>query len=173
MIELDAMLSPEVREHVRQMAEVWLQIEEAEAAGLDAEELRRFVERGTADTVKALAQYRVAALKPAIDAAKAEERRIRAQRLKNERLSAWLGEVLGEMMDALGESKIAGPLITVSRVSNPPRVVMEPGCDLSMLPDDYVRVTREVDRSKVGEDLKHGVVVPGFHLESTRGVRVR
>lgn len=174
MIQLDAMLGEDVRRYTRRMTELWAKVEDAEAAGEGDDALRAFVDGSSRDSVLALAQYRKAVLGAAIDAAKAEERRIKAQRERMSRHDAWLGKLIGEMLDALGEKKIAGALLTVSRTVGTPRAVAEPGCDVNMLPERFVRrPPLEPRLQEIGAALKADEPVPGFRLERKPGVRIQ
>lgn len=73
-------------------------------------------------------------------------------------------------VDALG-GKVKGSMLTVSIGTTKSVALTENALDL--LPDDFVRVKREVDKTAIGAALKAGTEVPGACLVENRSIRMR
>jgi hypothetical protein len=70
-----------------------------------------------------------------------------------------------KMLDASGLPKVELPEATLSIRKGQPKLVGE--ADPASLPDDYCKVSRTLDRSKIKDALKAGQTVPGFELSNS------
>lgn len=105
----------------------------------------------------------IAALK--VEADRLTERR-RSLEKKSERIKA----LLLPAVDAMG-GKVKGSMLTVSIGTTKSVELTENALDL--LPDDFVRVKREADKTAIGAALKAGTEVPGAFLVENRSIRMR
>lgn len=122
---------------------------EAEGVALLADELDR-----RADAVRAIArEYQV-------KAARAE---VAAAQLREELLSA---------MDRAGATRIDGERATLS-VQMGPWAVDDTEADTDLLPEEYIRTKRELDKRAVRTALDQGRTVPGCRLVRKPTLRVK
>lgn len=82
-----------------------------------------------------------------------QERKARLE-AKKDRLRAI---VLHAMADA-GLPKLTAPDFAASRSKSPPQVVLT--ADVSQLPDEWCRISREADKARIKEALKAGTALP-------------
>ncbi len=78
---------------------------------------------------------------------------------RNERLRG----IVFAALEALGIRKIEAHDLTVNAIAGRSSVILT---DETLIPADYWRVKREPDRTKIAEDLKVGVVIPGCELSN-------
>lgn len=105
------------------------------------------------------------------DALKTEATRLaaRAKSIANRRQR--LREYLRDQMDSIGVRKIQTPRWTFTVVDDPGRVEIE---NAEIVPDEYTRTKREVDKDAVKAAFKeHGEVVPGTRVVLGRSLRVK
>lgn len=82
-----------------------------------------------------------------------------------------LTEFMGEILDAIGDKKIALDIATVSRSAGQQRVEIE---DETQIPTQLMRVKSSPDAAAIKAQLKAGVDVPGARLvEGNKSVTVR
>jgi hypothetical protein len=67
------------------------------------------------------------------------------------------------LMDAIGEKKITRPDITITVNAGRQKVIVS---DETELPDAYVRIKREPNKTAILEDLEQGKPVPGATLSN-------
>lgn len=104
--------------------------------------------------------------------ARAAEYRERAQREK--RSAESLRTALMDAMLAQGMTVIPGERATLRIQQGPPAVdVDEASIDLDMMPDQYVRVTRALDKRAILDTLKAGETIHGCQLVRRPSLRVR
>jgi hypothetical protein len=73
-------------------------------------------------------------------------------------------------MEAGGINKIKTPLFSVALQNNPPAVLVE---NEDQIPPEYMEQTVKICTSKIKQDLKAGVDVPGAKLVNGQHVRIR
>ncbi|MGC9272207.1 siphovirus Gp157 family protein [Acidiphilium sp.] len=95
------------------------------------------------------------------DAAKARIEDLTARRKRFEARRDALRGVSFAVMDVLGETKRVRPDYTASIGKPRAGIVIT---DDAAIPDEYVVTERKIDRSKLSEDLKQGVVITGAEL---------
>ena len=79
--------------------------------------------------------------------------------------------VLGEVLDAMGERKVAHPLGTVSRTKGRDKVVIE---DETQIPSQLMVVTKKPDAKEIKKQLDAGENVPGAKIETgDEGISIR
>ena len=101
--------------------------------------------------------------------AMAETFTARAKRMADKQAS--IARVMGEILDAMGEGKIALPIATVSRTK--PRTGVEI-TDENEVPSQLMRVKRSPDLTAIKEHLLAGEAVPGAQLKTGEpGLTVR
>lgn len=83
----------------------------------------------------------------------------RARRLSEKQDS--LSQFIGEIMDAIGETKIALDVATVSRMAGKQKVSV---IDEDQIPTQLTRVTYKPDLAAIKAQLDAGVTVPGAEL---------
>lgn len=92
----------------------------------------------------------------------------RESALKNQVKS--LKEYLRNNMARCEIKKIECPQFSISLQTNPPSVEIT---NESEIPEEYNKVKVELDVSKIKEDLKNGVVIPGARLVQGNSIRIR
>jgi len=73
-------------------------------------------------------------------------------------------------MEACDIKKIHDPLLDVMIRNNPPKVNI---FDESIVPNDFVRVVKEIDKALVKEALKDGIFVPGCTLVQEKSLIIK
>ena len=109
-----------------------------------------------------------------IDALKAEAKRLTDKRKVLENNIDRLKKAMFDSMKAVGKSKAGGQLFTVAIQKNGGKVpvIMAEDADLSILPDQLVKVVESPDLEAIRELLEAGKVVEGFTL-GQRGESLR
>lgn len=105
-----------------------------------------------------------------IAAIKVEADRLTERRRSLEKKSERIKALLLPAVDAMG-GKVKGSMLTVSIGTTKSVELTENALDL--LPDDFVRVKREADKTAIGAALKAGTEVPGACLVENRSIRMR
>ena len=98
------------------------------------------------------------------------EKRMAQRRKAIEKRVESLRQYLLDNMQACGITKIESPYFVISLQKSPESVVVD---DESVIPDDYCKFTKTVDKSLVKQALRDGYDIPGCHLESGTHVRIR
>lgn len=108
-----------------------------------------------------------------IEGLKAEEKRIKEKRVAMENSQKRLKDLMYKAQMASGEKKLVCGSFTTSIQNNPPSVVLDEQY-IENIPEKYIKVTPEVNRALIKEDLKNGVDLEGIaHLETTTSLRIR
>lgn len=105
---------------------------------------------------------------------KTEEERLCARRtaLKNRRES--IKDYLENELVKANLDKVKTVLFTVTIQSNKPSVITdEQNEDLKRYPNLWVKHDPTVDKVKVYELLRNGVIIPGCELRQTKSIRIR
>jgi hypothetical protein len=100
----------------------------------------------------------------------AEIKRLQDRKKSQESKVRWLKSYLQGQMELLGKDKIKTDLFTVSIQNNPPSV---DDYDPSMIPATYQKVSYDIDRRRILDDLKAGKEVPGCALKQSKSIRIR
>lgn len=99
------------------------------------------------------------------------EDNIKSDKLKLELIVKAAKDSLKDEMTNEGLCEISGNLIKyVVYNSNPSLVII----DESLIPDKYKTstVTNKVDKNKIKEDLKKGIIVAGVSIETEKNIRI-
>lgn len=127
---------------------------------------------GIAEKGRAVAAYSLN-LSVEIEALKAHEKRVAAKRKTLESREEWLREYLKHNMEKCGitEIKALDGTFTAKLGKGRPSVVID---DESLFADDspFVKWTRSVSKTAIGEALKAGEDVPGARLETKPSLRI-
>ena len=109
-----------------------------------------------------------------MDALKAEAKRLTDKRKVLENNIDRLKKAMFDSMKATGKTKAGGQLFTVAIQKNGGKVpvIMADNADLSILPDQLVKVVESPDLEAIRELLEAGKVVEGFAL-GERGESLR
>lgn len=96
----------------------------------------------------------------------------RLQKMKRSAQSKerWLKSYLQSQMELMATDHIKTELFDVRLQNNPPSV---DDYDPALIPATYQKITYDIDRRKILEDLKAGKEVPGCALKQSKGVRIR
>lgn len=173
MITLESNLSDEVRAHVAKLDELFdLVAESPEGVDVSAK-VEEYLATAGEETALAIATYLRDALRPALKAGRESRKSILANVKRNEQEEEWLKGVLGDLLDRLGQTKVKGASVGVTRTKGQERVVVGEHVDLNLLPADCVRVELEPDKDTIGTKLRRGEDVVGCRLERTPGVMIR
>ena len=105
-----------------------------------------------------------------IKAYKEEELRLSTRRKILENKVTNLKEYLESSLKAIGKKEIKGKLFTLRIQKNAPSVVID---DLNTIPKEYLTVIEKIDKTKLKEDLKNGLEIPGARLEASESLRIR
>ena len=106
-----------------------------------------------------------------IKAYKEEEMRLSTRRRTLENKVANLKVYLESSLKAIGKKEIKGKLFTLKIQKNAPSVVID---DLNTIPKEYLKESLIlVDKTKLKEDLKNGLEIPGARLETKESLRIR
>jgi Gp157 protein len=81
-----------------------------------------------------------------------------------------LKDYLLSNMDRCDIKKIECPQFTINLQKNPPSVVVD---DESLIPVTYDKFKIEKDMTKIREDLKNGIDIPGVRLVQGKSIRIR
>lgn len=95
------------------------------------------------------------------DTAKLRLEALRERRERFQRKAETLRGVAFAIMDACGKTTFADAEFTASIRRGSPTVIIT---DEAAIPDEYWKVERKIDRTKLNSDAKSGVVIPGATL---------
>jgi hypothetical protein len=106
------------------------------------------------------------------EALKTMEGRILQRRKAAEGKASWLTGYLHCAMAQLGADEFKDSRIRLKLKKTPPKVILD---DPQVIPEDYRETKVEVliRKSQIAEDLKHGIPVPGAHLETGTRLEIR
>lgn len=105
-----------------------------------------------------------------IQSLKDEEMRLSGKRKSLEKKKESLKDYLYNNFKAVGKDRVKTPLFTISVSKNPAKLVIS---DEGGLPDEYFKIEKKVDKTKLKEDIKNGASIAGAELVSTEGIRIR
>lgn len=108
-------------------------------------------------------------MKAEAEAIKVEEKRLATKRQSLENRAKWLQKNLEEAMIATGKKKFKTNLFVFSVQKNAPSL---DDFDEAIVPEEYWKVTRSVDRSALLKAVKDGEV-EGIGLKQTESLRIR
>lgn len=134
------------------------------AADLDA------VEAEAHEKLESTALY-VRELNAEADALKAEIERLTDRRRSLEKRSTFLKCLMLQGLDALGAPKLKTPMVTISIRTS--RAVDLDADALDKLPESFVRVKREADKTAIKSAIEGGFDVPGAHIVENRSISMR
>lgn len=101
---------------------------------------------------------------------KEEEKRLAEKRKSLENRVKSLKSYLEGAMIAANKEKFKGKLFSFNIQNNPPSVNISDG---KLLPEEYWKIEKSEDKSKIKEALKGGIEVPGAELVVSRSLRIR
>lgn len=134
------------------------------AADLDA------VEAEAREKLESTALY-VRELNAEADALKDEIERLTDRRRSLEKRSTFLKGLMLQGIDALGATKLKTPMVTIS-VRTSKAVELDADA-LGKIPESFVRVKREADKTAIKAAIEGGFEVPGAHLVENRSLTMR
>jgi hypothetical protein len=106
-----------------------------------------------------------------VDAIDNEIKRLQARKKTIANRQDWLREYLRSNMEAMSIDKISCPLFTITLRKATQAVSIG---DLSLVPDEYKKVTVSPDKVKIKNDLKAGADIPGCELvDGKRGLMIK
>lgn len=108
-------------------------------------------------------------MKAEAEAIRTEEKRLATKRQSLENRAKWLQKNLEEAMIATGKKKFKTNLFGFNVQKNAPSL---DDFDESIVPEDYWKVTRSIDRSALLKAVKDGEV-EGIGLKQTESLRIR
>lgn len=108
-------------------------------------------------------------MKAEAEAIKVEEKRLATKRQSLENRAKWLQKNLEEAMIATGKKKFKTNLFGFNVQKNAPSL---DDFDEAIVPEEYWKVTRSVDRSALLKAVKDGEV-EGIGLKQTESLRIR
>ena len=100
----------------------------------------------------------------------AEINRLQGMKKAAQSKERWLKSYLQSQMEVMGLTKVKTDLFQISIQNNPPSV---DDYDPALIPASYQKVTYDIDRRRILEDLKKGIEVPGACLKQSQSIRIR
>lgn len=134
------------------------------AADLDA------VEAEAHEKLESTALY-VRELNAESDALKAEIERLTDRRRSLEKRSTFLKCLMLQGLDALGATKLKTPMVTIS-VRTSKAVELDADA-LDVLPEGFIRIKREADKTAIKAAIERGFCMLGAHLVENRSLTMR
>ena len=134
------------------------------AADLDA------VEAEAHEKLESTALY-VRELNAEADALKDEIERLTDRRRSLEKRSTFLKGLMLQGIDAMGATKLKTPMVTIS-VRTSKAVELDADA-LDKIPESFVRVKREADKTAIKSAIEGGFDVPGAHIVENRSISMR
>ena len=110
-------------------------------------------------------------LKGEVEMIKAEIDRLTKRKTAIENHIGVMNHSLEETMIATGKEKFKTDLFSFNIQNNPASVVLD--IEEDKVPDQYVVITRKVDKKGIGQALKNGEDIEFAHLEQSRSLRIR
>ena len=105
------------------------------------------------------------------DALKSEIDRLTKRKRSLEKRSAFIKGLMLQGLDALGAPKLKTPMVTISIRTS--KAVDLDADALDKLPESFVRVNREADKTAIKAAIESGFEVPGAHLVENRSLTMR
>ncbi len=105
-----------------------------------------------------------------IEALKKEEKRLADKRRALENKNEYLKDYTFENMKVLGKDKVKAGTFDLRIQKNPKSVNI---INADLISDDYLRIKKELDKTKIKEALEDGLEVEGAELIQTEGLRIR
>ncbi len=103
-------------------------------------------------------------------AIKAEIARLRKKQMSTQTQISWLKDYLRSSLKGLGKRRYQTELFTISICRNQPKVVI---IDEDAIPDEFVRLLRQIEKSKIQRHLKEtGEIVDGVELVNGEHLRI-
>lgn len=134
------------------------------AADLDA------VEAEAHEKLESTALY-VRELNAEADALKAEIERLTDRRRSLEKRSTFLKCLMLQGLDAMGATKLKTPMVTIS-VRTSKAVELDADA-LDVLPEGFIRIKREADKTAIKAAIERGFCMLGAHLVENRSLTMR
>lgn len=114
--------------------------------------------------------YVIQNYKSEIEAIKNEINRLSSKKKSLENKVTFLTDYMYENMKALDMEKAKVGTFDLRIQKNPKSVQI---LDETKIADDYIRIKKELDKSKIKEALKNGLTVEGAELIQTEGLRIK
>lgn len=105
-----------------------------------------------------------------IDAIKNELDRLSNKKKSIENKVEHMKSVLTDAMQITGKTKFKTPLFSIYIQKNPPSAIID---SMDDVPEEYWRVKREIDKSKIKDEINAGAKFKWAHLEQSESVRIR
>lgn len=123
---------------------------------------------GETNAIKAASQAvrMVAAMETLEEGAKALAQRYSARAGDFAARASRARDALAHFMGEIGEKRLTLPEATITLAAGSPSLAGD--CDADLLPDQFVRITRQPDRAKIKAALTEGHDVPGYALTNAR-----
>lgn len=112
-----------------------------------------------------------AGLEGTVEAIKTEEKRLADRRRAIEKNITSLMKNLQNAMVLTGKTKFKTDFYSFGVQNNPPSVVVD--ADIEAIPEDYIKIKKEIDKTAIKDALKKGETFDFAHLEVTQGLRIR
>lgn len=147
---------------VRIAAEIVARIRDSGLAD-DDEDFQGIVETEADDTLDRLRRMLRTArwAEGQAKAVKEMEADLKERRARFEAKADQIRHIVQWALGEIGLDKLTAPDFTASIRETPPAVVI---ADETLIPDEYVRITRAPDKMAIKEALKAGAVIPGADL---------
>lgn len=136
---------------------------------LNAEDFNA-VEIDAREKLESTALY-VRELNAEADALKAEIERLTDRRRSLEKRSTFLKCLMLQGLDALGATKLNTPMVTIS-VRTSKAVELDADA-LDVLPEGFIRIKREADKTAIKAAIERGFCMLGAHLVENRSLTMR
>lgn len=114
--------------------------------------------------------YVIQNYKSEIEAIQTEIKRLSNKKKSLENKVIFMTDYMYENMKALDMKKAKAGTFDLKIQKNPKSVKI---LDEAKITDDYIRVKKELDKAKIKEALKNGLIVEGAELIQTEGLRIR
>ena len=155
-----------------ELTEAWAAIQVMiDAEDVDDEQIRAAIENIDAAIEEKAENYAklIFSMKAEVEAIKTEEKRLATKRQSLENRAKWLQKNLEVAMINTGKKKFKTNLFVFNVQKNAPSL---DDFDESIVPDDYWKVTRSIDRPALLKAVKDGEV-EGIELKQTESLRIR
>ena len=97
------------------------------------------------------------------DGAKALSETYAARKKAFENRADSMKDIIAVIMNTAGETKYQGAAATVSIRAVSPKPIIS---DESLIPEDYWRVKKEINKTSINEAVKSGATIPGVTLDN-------
>ena len=155
-----------------ELTEAWAAIQVMiDAEDVDDEQIRAAIENIDAAIVEKAENYAklIFSMKAEAEAIRTEEKRLATKRQALENRAKWMQKNLEVAMINTGKKKFKTNLFVFNVQKNAPSL---DDFDESIVPDDYWKVTRSIDRPALLKAVKDGEV-EGIELKQTESLRIR